>query len=148
MESGDIVNVSPSQLATHLQEAIRQERERIPIFRKWLAHVPAMGSLVLAFWGKVYDVLDGEKGVFASIFETLSPSFIVGTIFGVIFIYGLTAFVIWLREIQKLDHRLTTAEQETRDQVRQSGEEAVDQLDADVRGLYDEFELLDGLIAR
>ena len=65
-----------------------------------------------------------------------------------ILVYAITAFVIWLREIQKLDHRISTAEQKTRDMVRTKGQQAVDQLDADVKSLYDEFEQLESLVAR
>jgi len=148
MEADDALRVTPSELGTHLQEAVRQEREVIPLGRRWLAHVPALGTLVLAFWGQVYDVLDGSQGMIWSIIETLSPMFIISTILGVIFVYALTAFVIWLREIQVTDHAITLAEQQTREAVRKSGEQAIDQLDADVNELHDEFEQLESLVSR
>ena len=148
MEADDALRVTPSHLGTHLQEAVRQEREVIPMSRRWLAHVPGIGTLLLTLWGQVHDVLDGRQGMLWAIFETLNPTFIIGTILGVILIYALTAFVIWLREIQKTDHAITIAEQETRDAVRKSGVEAIDQLDADVAALHAEFEQLESLVSR
>lgn len=147
-ETTDIVRISPSQISADLQKAVQQEREHVPLGRRWMAHVPAIGTLFLALWGKIYDLLDGERGILGSIFDTLSPTFIMGTIVGVLLVYGLTAFVIWLREIQKLDHEITKAEQKTREIVRKSGQDAVDHLDADVKSLHDEFEQLESLIER
>lgn len=144
--STTLARISPTQLAGELRDAVQQERIKVPIMQRWLAHVPAMGTLVLTFWGQIYDVLDGEMGIFGAIFDTLSPTFIVGTIFGVLFVYALTSFVIWLREIQKLDHRINTAEHATREIVRKSGQDAVDQLDANVNDLYEEFEQLEKLV--
>lgn len=144
----DDLRISPSELAVDLQGAVQQEREPVSIGRRWLAHVPAIATLGLAFWGKIYNLLEGDRGILGSLFDTLSPQFIIGTILGVILVYAVTAFVIWLREIQKLDHRISTAEQKTRDVVRTKGQQAVDQLDADVKSLYDEFERLESLVAR
>ena len=147
LDSTELVSVTPSSLANELQDAVHQERERIPVARRWLAHVPAIGTLAMAIWGKIYNLLDG-RGILGSLFDTLSPAFIVGTILGVLLVYALTAFVIWLREIQKLDHQLTTAEQQTREKIRQTGQDAVNRLDADVKSLHDEYEELNGLIRR
>lgn len=148
LEAADIVRLSTKELGADLQRAVQQEREPVAISRRGLAHVPGLGALFLAFWGQIYDVLDGDAGIFGALFDSLSPTFIVGTILGVIFVYGLTAFVIWLREIQLVDHAVTTAEQRTRESVRETGQEAVDQLDEDVKLLYEEFEQLQELISR
>ena len=137
---------SAADVGTDLQAAVEQEREHVAFGRRMLAHVPAVGTLTLAFWGKVYNLLDGERGILGSLFDTLSPTFILGTIFGVIFVYALTAFAIWLREIQKLDHTISEAERQTREKVRHQGRDAVDRLDADVKALYDEWEQLHGLL--
>jgi len=142
-----LVKISPTELGANLQEVLQQERTNVPISRRSIAHLPAIATVVLAFWGQIYDLLDGETGIFGAIFDTLSPTFIFGTIFGVIFAYAATSFVIWLREIQKLDHSVTSAEQATREIVRKSGQDAVDQLDANVNALYDEFEQLNKLLA-
>jgi hypothetical protein len=148
IRASEAIRFSPSELADELAGAVHQERVNVSIARRWLAHIPAIATFGLAFWGKIYKLLDGERGLLGSIFDTLSPSFIIGTIFGVILVYALTALVIWLREIQKLDYKLNQAEQKTREKVRASGQEAVDQLDADVSGLFDEFEQLQSLVTQ
>ena len=102
----------------------------------------------MAFWSKLYNLLDGERGILGSLFDTLSPSFLVGTILAVILVYGATAVVIWLREIQKLESELAVAEQKTREVIRKSGQDAVDLLDADVRSLNEEFEHLETVLGR
>lgn len=148
VQGSDLLKLSPSKLASELQLVAQQEPTSVPLGRRWLAHVPALGTLAMAFWSKIYNLLDGERGILGSLFDTLSPSFLVGTILAVILVYGATAVVIWLREIQKLESELAVAEQKTREVIRKSGQDAVDLLDADVRSLNEEFEHLETVLGR
>ena len=137
---------TPAETAKELQAVVQQERPQISYAQRCLAHIPGLGTLALTFWGQIYDILDGETGIFAALFETLSPTFIIGTILGVLLVYAGTTFVIWLREVQKLEHQIGQAEEATRDLVRKTGQDAVDQLDANVNSLYEEFEQLRALV--
>lgn len=148
VQGSDLLKLSPSKLASELQIVAQQEQTTVPLGRRWLAHIPALGTLAMAFWSKVYNLLDGERGILGSLFDTLSPSFLVGTILGVIMVYAATALVIWLREIQSLESELVIAEQKTREIIRKDGQDAVDLLDADVRTLNDEFERLELLLGQ
>lgn len=142
----DANRMSPLEAGGELQNVLQNDDASVPLRHRLFAHVPAMSTFVLAFWGQVYGILDGEMGLFGAIFDTLSPTFIIGTILGVLFVYGVTSLMIWLREIQKLDHRINQAEQATREMVRTTGKLAVDQLDANVNDLYEEFEMLQGIV--
>lgn len=146
VEPSSLSSVSPNRLGAGLLTVVQQERERIPLAQRWLAHIPGVATLVLAFWGQIYDILDGETGIFGALFEALSPTFIMGTILGVLLAYALTSFIIWLREVQKLEHKINHAEHSTRELVRKTGQDAVDQLDANVNNLYEEFERLEKLL--
>ena len=139
--------MTPTTLGAPLNAAIQQELTKTPWLQCLGAHLPGVATLLLAFWSQIYDILDGETGIFGALFDTLSPTFIIGTILGVLVVYGLTSFVIWLREVQKLEHQITTAEHETRQSVRQAGQDAVNQLDANLNGLYEEYERLKKLLS-
>lgn len=147
--------ISPTLVGQALGEAVRQEASTVSMRRRGLAHLPALATLALAVWGKLHPVLEsalgqGESGIIwtslASLISTLDPSFLIGTVVGTIFVYVLTAGVIWLREIQRVEHRITLGEQETREKVRACGARAVERLDGNVQALYDEFQQLDGMI--
>lgn len=152
----DLVQLTPSNLSEDLRRAVGDTDSMVSARRRCLAHVPAVMTLGLALWGKVHPVLESvlgesETGIIwttlTSLLGTLDPTFIIGTLLGTLLVYLMTAGVIWLREVQKVEHRITQGEQGTRERVRDAGDRAVDELDGDVRSLYSEFEQLDALMA-
>ena len=147
--------ITPTGLGKKLREAVQHDQASVTVSRRGLAHFPAAVTLALAVWGKLHPVLEsaigqGESGLIwtslKSLLSTLDPSFLIGTLVATIFVYLMTAGVIWLREIQKVEHRITLAEQQTREDVRACGSQAIARRNGDVQSLYAEFEQLNSLL--
>lgn len=146
VQASDVAPISIPELGQPLQQVIQQPRPNVGPMARLLAHVPALSTLGLAFWGRIYDYLDGETGILRTLFETVSPTFLIATVVGVLLVYAGTAFVIWLRETQRFEQQIVEAEEATREVVRRGGQDAIDALDADLNAMYEEYETLEKLL--
>lgn len=155
LSAGAETEPSTQEIAKLFHRQVHVETARPSRFRKMMCHVPAIGMVVIGFWRCLYPILqsfDSSSGqtFFGALFKAgigfLSPTFLLGMVFAVLFAYSVTALVLWLNEVQKLDKNIFTAEKEVREAIRVHGQEVVDQLDRRVQGLYSEYETLENLV--
>ena len=140
-----------ASLGAQLKAAVVASERKPQRLLRLSAHLPALGVLLLAIWSRIYPVFASAAGesdrslvgaLFSSVVSTLSPTFVVGTLLGVLFAYAITSLSIWLREVQRLDAAIVHAESEIRRQIREFGEQAIGGLDANAAALSDEFDRL------
>jgi GTP-binding protein EngB required for normal cell division len=151
--SVELTRTSSADLTRIMQARLQSDNIIKPGSRKWMAHIPGLGVLVLAIWGKIYPILESTTNdsstvmsLVWSVFTALDPTFLIGVIAGVLLVYALTALVIWLREIQALDADIGQVEKAARDAIRNAGQQVVNELDADVQSLHEEFQQLEAMI--
>ena len=147
---------SPEQwaaaMAGKVQGEIQQKEAPPSRWARWLCHVPGLGVLIMAIWGKVYPMIDMNDGKgffssFASAFlAAINPMYILGVVLSVVLAYFLAGVVLWFREIQILDGHIATAEHSIREDVDAKGQIVLQNLEDNVGALATEFAEVEGLV--
>ncbi len=143
------------ELASDFQRNLQSNDRKPRVVSRMACHIPAIVTLVLAVWSRVYPILasisgESERGLISStlgaVVGTLSPTFVIGTIMGVVFVYALTGMFIWLREVQMMEADIHKAELAVRKVVAARGGQAVNEMDQRIQSLKSEFEQLRQLL--
>ena len=149
-----ITKATTEKLAQQFHRQINTEIERPSRWWRIVTHLPASGVLFIAFWTQVYPILrsvtgagDGFFGsLFSAIMNMLNPTFILGIMLSIVLAYAVTALFLWLREVQKLDQNVLTAEKTVRRSIHDHGQVVVDELDDRVQSFHAEFDQLAKLL--
>ncbi len=154
-DPGDSSEQWSARMATQAIAQIQSQERPGKKWTRFLWHLPAIGTLVMAIWSRIDPVMNavgGEGNFFVAIarafFGTMNPMFVFGLILMVIIAYLLTAFVLWVRETQVLDGYIADAEKVIRDDVRAKGQSIVEKLSANVDSLSSEYSSLEKLLEK
>lgn len=158
ISKSDALKTSPEQwsaeMATNVQARIHDEEDEKKR-RRWPFHLPVIFVLGMAVWNKVYPLIQattgtGESGFFVSLGKGLvgaaNPMFLIGLLVACIFVYVLTGLFLWMRETQKLDGKIESAESAIRKDVEAKGQEVIAGLEGNVERLAEEFANVEKLL--
>lgn len=157
MKFGGHMETLATKMACDFNANINHEVSPPSRINKLLAHCPGLFVLLFGIWREIYPVLakisgESDRGwlstLIGALFGILSPSFILGMLFSIVIVYAITAGVLWLRTVQKLDQQVLESEESVRSIVRQQGQQFVDRLEAQVATVNSEFDLLSQVLTR